>query len=281
MPEAAPAAAPVVAVPSKPVVEPKPQPGPEAPKPVEVKPVEPVKSDKPMGARYADLARREKGLALSRAELKAQQESVAAERAELKAWREEKARAKANPDAFARATWGDGYYEALTEVKLNGKPPADMALAAVDERIDALKAEQKAEREAAEKANQGAAAEREKVARAQFEGGAKAFLAANADAYKLTMRKGQANVTALIEANYKQTGQMLSYKDAADRVEEFYREEAKKDAAELGYQPAAPALVAKTLTNSMTGSAASGAGAPQSGDPFARALAIFKERQKR
>lgn len=261
----------------------------------EVKPGEPAKAvepapDKTMSARYADLAKREKGITAERRKLSEERATIAKDRAEVEEYRKAKADAKRNPEAFQRLVYGEGWYDSLTKYKLEGTPPAELLAAAVDDKLEAFKAEQaKAAADSAKAASDAKAAEDAK-AREEFASEVVDYVKANAEKYELIELYGSHDlVPQLIEAEHQKTGKLLSAVDAADKVEEFLASQASKalNSRKLKAQQQQPdkrnePQQRRTLSNDMTVSAQAARPPPKSDDErFARAIAVMQEAERR
>lgn len=190
-------------------------------------------------ARFAALARKERAIREAEAKAKAERDAVEArakefesKRAEL-AWLDE---VKTRPTVLLEK-FGPDLYKSLTEAILRDGEPDPKALAKraeekaltevekVNKRIEELQ-RQIAEREAA--------AEQERNSRiiSQIQADVTQHLAAHADDYELTIALGQQEeVFKLIHGWAEDRGELLPVKKAAEMVEDFYTEQAKRAAS--------------------------------------------------
>lgn len=312
-PTLAPAAAPAPAVaPVVPVIDPKAPPAAAAPPEPKVEPAKP-EPRKPVGAEFARLARAEQQrvakeqaakaeIAAERAKLDAERAEIEKSRAEAKEARETLERAKSDP-GYLEKIYGPDWYEKLTEYRLAGnKPPPDLAVRAVEERMEGRlsaferKQEEDRKREIAdrqkrdEEAKSSAEAEKQRVIEA-FHAETVEFVKAHAEEYELTSLYEQHDlVPQVIEEHHRATGKILSAKEAADLVEKHLEEQVVKaeKSKRLGGRFAKPAPApepppkpAPTLSN---GSAAtpSFVGPPKNEDErLARAMAAMDARAAR
>lgn len=267
----------------------KPDAKPEATKPeepkAEAKPDE--KKPDPTGARFAELARKEKALTQQRMRMAEERKAFEAERAEaaeVKAMADNFTR---NPGAWLKHRLGDDWFGKLSKLYTDGVPPAELALQAVDERLSAFEKQQKAAAEAQAKAAQEAKEAEEKQTRERFTQECQSFVQSHPDDYEQTIADGEFwMVPRLIEEQYNASGKLLTSKEAADAVESFLVERAKKRAAtkkvQAALQPPAKRTPAATLSNDMTAQSPVARPPPRSDDErFARAMAAMEEASKR
>ncbi len=291
-------------------------------------------AEKTASAKILELAKRERGVLSAVKKLNESKESFKAEQAkalaaieaerakvaaDVKAAQEfaaYKAKAKANPEAAAKALWGDAWYDALTEYKVKGAVPADLAAAALDDKLEQFKAEQaKSADEARKAAEEKAAAETKSAAEAKAAAdakakaawveGVKAFVITNAADYELIELNGaHGYVSDLIEQEFlalqkraadgdeaaiaqMKVKPLLTNKEAADRVEEFLVNQARKLVAATKLQasvqtpPQASKPPPKTLSNDIRASTP-GAQPPPKNDEerMARALKKWEELER-
>ncbi len=217
----APAPAPAAAAPSGA----KPEGAPAAPAPGE-------KQEPQMSARFAALAKKEK-------EVRAQAARVKEAEAKLKAFEERESAYRADPMKLLQ-DFGHTY-QGLTERILNdGNPTPAQVAQAVNKDIQAIRSDlQRRDQEAAAKAAQ-ARTQAEAEAVAGFREEVNDFVKAEPDTYELINLYGQQGlVFDTVEAHYKETGKMLSLKDAADKVEQYLWDEAQKVTQTKRFQAAA------------------------------------------
>jgi hypothetical protein len=133
--------------------------------------------------------------------------------------------AKVNPEALYKKLHGDGYYDKLVEMRLNGGAPTAESMAAElarvkDEAIAAVKADAEQERSAA----QQKAREQAEQARAELTSDATAFLEKAGADYPVFEGYQRDQVARAIasyqEQQYNRTGKVLGTKEAADALEQ-------------------------------------------------------------
>lgn len=246
-----PPAAPPVAPVAKPVAA-APVPAPPPAKPV-------VTDDA-----FAALAAKEKAFAASAQKLSTDKAAFAAQQAEYTSWKAARESRLRDPDAFLRQDFGEGWYDKLTEYKLNGgKVTPELVSAQVDERFAALTKQQDDERAKALDAEKARTAAEQQQAWQKFQEDTKGFVESKPDDYELINLHGaHASVVAVIEKTYADTGRVLDAKEAADQVEKYLEEqiqkslETKKWKSKAQLPPAAPgaekrpeSAQPRTLTN--------------------------------
>jgi hypothetical protein len=154
-------------------------------------------------------------------------------------------------------------YELIAESARNhGKAPVQAETYALQQRLDAMEAQRKADLEAQTKASQQSAREQAQAAEAAFRSEVADFVKENAETFELTALYEQTDaVYATIDAHYEKTmrdtgkGEILPTKKAAELVEAKLEElvakamKAKKIAAKL---PKEPDPTPKTLSNDLS-----------------------------
>ncbi len=163
--------------------------------------------------------------------------------------------AKLNPLATAQALWGEKYWDALTEAKINGgAPTADtvaLSLEQMEEKIEAKYAAKDAERA---KAAEVAQTQQVEQARRQLVAEAADFWKTGEKDYPVFKKLGDASAIAntlsqRIEAEYHRTtqrdesgtvlrdGRVLTVKEAADGLEQEILALVEEAASHEKYQP--------------------------------------------
>jgi hypothetical protein len=236
---------------------------------------EPKKTVPPGADRFAALAKKERAI-------QQQSEQLKVREAKLSEFETIKRTATQNP-LKALEILGVSY-EQITEFILNGqKPTADLQVSSVKQEIEELRRERELEKEAAKKAQSD---EYEKV-QEQFRAEIGSFVANNAHQYELTaLYKGEEIIQATIEQHYEATKKVLSIKEAADLVEQYFEDQVRtghskkfqaKQEPKTEGQPAKETerTKAPTLTNGLTSSAPSMLPAKTEADRINRALAAL------
>lgn len=254
---------------------------PEAPPPAPPPDPQKAQREREMAQRFAMLQRRERELNEKRSAIKTAEDRVSKAEQAAREAQDRLSRLKADPDGVLSEVLGPNYYDVLTETKLSGgKPPPDVGLKALEEKIEArFRAEAEA-RDRAEKERLAALeAQRTQIAeqqRQQVEAWRTAtvdFVKGAGEQYELTNLYGAADeVPALIEGQYQRTGRILTREEAADLVEKHLEEMLQKATASKKYREKyagkAPEAVATgsvpsaqtrtpTLSNNLTASTAS------------------------
>lgn len=222
----------------------------------------PKDEDHKFGKRFAAIAAKERAL-------KRQQANMKAEAAAVKEFHENKKQAKTNPLAYLGSLGLN--YQQLTEHVLNdSKPTPEMQIKALEERLEADRAERLKEQQASQSKQTQAIIENHKKQIEQV-------VNSKSDEFEL-IQANQAYDTVLdvIEAYWKQTGQIIQIDIAAKHVEEELESQARKllslkkfavkSAPEVSESPKeAPKLfnTPRTLTN-----AAVAAANPQVNEPL-------------
>lgn len=180
------------------------------------------------------------------------------------------AMAKLNPPEFLKSIYGEKWYDTVVESKLNGAPPADVVAAEISRVEDRFNAEL-AKRDAAEKARQDAAskAQQSSQLRQIRDEMGRYFSASKAEYPALEARYGNAegvgnaifgHIKAAWDksAHYDESGRLISntqaltFKEAADALEDTERSFAEKVAAHEKYAPKfREALTPKPMSNTM------------------------------
>lgn len=231
---------PTPAEPPAPSEAPTPPEGNPAPAPTPPKPEE-TKEEAQVSRGLNLLAKKERENALARRKLADEWKKLEATRKELDEFRAAKESAKRNPEAYLRNVYGENWYDHLTQYRLNGAPPAEMVAAAVDEKLAAFeKKQQEAEEARQNQARESQEQEYQRILGALHEE-AKEFVAGNKDSYELIELYGShALIPQTIDAIHRRDGKVLSVKEAADLVEQYLEEQAKKAQAAKKFQPKAP-----------------------------------------
>lgn len=259
--------------------------------PVTAAPTAPTAPAPTVDPKIRSLAIRERKAIQAAEALKKEREALAAELGEAKAYRAAKEQSKKDPNTLLRSIYGDNWKTTLTEFILNGeKLTPELVSAQVDERVAQMEAKMQAERESA-------AAEQQKQTLAKFHSDVSEYINTNAEAYELTHLYGaEKQVSATIQAHYAETGKMLSFKEAADKVENILEERAlaskklklkmappppppepektaeKKVAPAISRAPARP-----TISNAMSGSSTAPLAPPKTEhEAMERALAKLR-----
>lgn len=200
-------------------------------------PTEEVKDEGQVSARFAALNKKEKALTVKEKEI-----SEKAKRYEPII--EAMANFKENPLAALDAMEADGFtFEMLAQAYIdrqNGKPTTqteDDKLKALQDRLDAMDRE---------KEENAARAEQERLEKQvnDFKKQISTYVEAGGEKYELIQANNALDVVYnVIEAHYEQTQEILPIDKAADQVEDYLFEEAKRllNVKKLGYQPPAPA----------------------------------------
>lgn len=268
---------------------------------------EPAKDEKKedtkdsVAARFAAITKKERGLVLKQQEFtskqeafkaeqeafKAEQEAFKAQRAEYDRWIEYKKNAKADPLGVLAAVGLT--YEDVTNATLNdGKPTADLIARNTAEQLAGFKKELEEQNLKRLEEEKQRVAEVNAAAIKKFETDTTEWVTAQGEAYELiNTRNAQGVVVEFIKANFEKTGKLLTAKEAADIVEQQLEEEAQRLLATKKLQAKVTAQTSKeppkrtdqaqrrpTLSNDMT--ATSAAAASQTGDRYARAMAILR-----
>lgn len=175
-------------------------------------------------------------------------------------------------------------YDKLTDAQIQGKPADTTAL-----QLQQLKQEQEAfrqqvlenERLKAEQEAQQAQAQADAVID-RFKQDIQSYVDQNKDAYEMiALNEAQEHIFETAQAYFERTGKTLKIKEAADMVEEYLVDRAKKLTAskKLQTKPTAPPAdpgktASKTLTNTMSpGVTSSTSGLVSEGEAIRRALA--------
>jgi hypothetical protein len=180
--------------------------------------VEGAKPASPKSDAFAALAKRERALQRQSADLKAKE-------AQYREWERLKASATSNPLEALKALGLS--YEQITQFLLNGsKPTPELEVAQVKADLEKLRTEQ-AQREQNAKNEARRVAEREyQQTYVEFTEEIGSYLQDNRDAYELTnMYEGQNIVLATIEQHFANTKKIMSIKEAADLVEQYFEEQ--------------------------------------------------------
>lgn len=250
------AAVPVLPLPGTPV----PAPAAAVPVPAPV----PVPEAKP-DPRLADLLAKEKAYVTEKQKFAAERDAWTKERAELESLRGWRSGLVRNPDAL-KDVYGDGWYETLTDYRLNGaKVTPDLVAASVDAKLAEFEKRQKTERETAAEAARAQAAAEQKAVLDNFRADTAAFVKSKGEEYELiNLHEAHNLVTQLIEDHFEKTQKILTAAEAAGIVEAHLAEQVRKSletrkfktpAATPGAAPKKQEQVAqpRTLTNAHTG----------------------------
>lgn len=164
-------------------------------------------------------------------------------------------------------------YNDLTQTVLNdGKPAPELQIKALRDELENYKAAQTKEiARRQEMARQATIAEQQ-AAIQEFNEEVADFVRNNSEAYELTnLHNGYGLVAQTIEAYFKQTGKVMSPKEAADQVESYLEQAVEKSIATKKWKQrstpkeektVAPGQQSRTLTNDMTASTATVINAP-------------------
>jgi hypothetical protein len=178
-------------------------------------------------------------------QLAADRDAFKKEKSEYDAWKAAKAAALKNPEELAKATWGDDWYEKLTEYRLNGnKLTPELVDQRVEARINELESKQQKEREEQLAAERQRVATQEKEILDTFRKNTVEWVKTKTDDYELINLFGMHDaVHRLVEKTFADTterdtdgnvtkpGRLLTAKEAADLVEQNLLEQAKKSQA--------------------------------------------------
>jgi len=172
---------------------------------------------------FAEAARKERAIQAEKAAWKAQRAKEEA------AWQERIAKAQAVEEKLAKAkkeplTALEALglsYEELTIAQLNeGKPGADLAVRAAEEKIAALEAKIEADKKAAAEEAAKKQAESEKATVAAWHDATAKWVSGQADKYELVNALGyQREVGRMIEEHYDATGEEVPREVAAEKLE--------------------------------------------------------------
>lgn len=179
---------------------------------------------------FAALAAKEKAHATAAQKLAADRAAFQKERDEHSAWKTAHESRLRDPEAFLKQDFGEGWYDKLTEYKLNGgKVTPELVSAQVDERFAALTKQQEDERAKVVEDEKTRAATEHQQAWQKFQDDTKTFVDSKPDEYELINLHGaHASVVAVIEKTYADTGRVLEAKEAADQVEKYLEEQIQK-----------------------------------------------------
>jgi hypothetical protein len=230
--------------------------------------------------RFQALARRERQLVQMQAELKAREARMQEVERRLQEMEERSKTYRVNPLEALKDYGHD--YKSVTDYVLNeGKMPPERLVGQVEEKlskeIEALKAERQKE---LEEKKQQAEAESARI-RKDFEQNCFDYVEQNAQTYELiSLNQAQGLLPAVIEEHYYKTqekddlgnvvgpGKILSFKEAADLVEQHLEKQIEANVASKKYQAkvkpqpqgettqAQESKTPKTITNQMSSSAA-------------------------
>lgn len=217
---------------------------------------------------WSAIAKKEKQISATARKLSEERAQLQKDRAELEEFRKMRDGAKRNPDPFLKSVYGEKWYDALTEYKLaDGRLTPELVAASVDEKFEAFRKEQEAERAKLAESSKAQAEQEYQEQLAQLSDSTKAHVEKNAAEYELINLYGShALVPQLIEAEFERSGRVLSIQQACDYVEAHLTEQVKKATAAKKFQ-ATPGNTAepkrneppqrRTLSNDLTASTAS------------------------
>lgn len=235
-------------------------------------------------ARFEALAKRERGLVLKQTTLKQQEEALKAREAELDAKHAAKlsrldelekklARGKLDPLAYLEAAGIS--YEELTEAKLSGAAPATLQARAARDEVEALRAQlakdkadlearQAKERQESEARSRKQAEEEQAETARQLQADVTDYVRDAGEKYELiNLYRAHGLVVEQLWTQYRSTGRLPSYDQAAEAVEKRLDEDLQRGtktkkwlaraAAPETPKPNAPAQHG-TLNNDLTAS---------------------------
>jgi hypothetical protein len=227
----------------------------------EVKPA--VVEDK-TASKFVALAKKERSALDAQGKLKAKEAELVEKEKKIQEYENSKLLAAQNPEAIAKQLWGDDWYEKLTEYVLKGGDSPKLAQQAVSSEVAQLRAELKAEKEAAVKAQQ----DREAALVQKFHSDAIEFVKSHAETYELTnVNEAHHLVPQVMEEHFTATQKVLSFAEAADMVEKYLEDQVQKNLASKKFQaraapkkpsegePKQEKSTSKTLSNEMTANA--------------------------
>lgn len=270
---------------------------------VEAPKTEETKKDEPFSAKFSALTKREKTLQKQAQENKVKEAGFAEREAKIAA-REAKIAASEKLwetnvfDAIKERTGMD--YNALTLAYLDGKTAAPVETDPVKlakKTIDEFKAEQKQKEEVAarelktkQEADQKVKEDELAAAWEVYNKEVEDFIIANKDEYELiNTYNQQALIAETVDEFYNRNKRVLSVKDAADLVEQYLEDEAKKalstkkfakQEAQPSAKPKEEAKPVKTLTNQMQPTSASVLPAASEADRMKRAMAALESNKR-
>jgi hypothetical protein len=130
---------------------------------------------------------------------------------------------KLNPDRVLKKALGEKYWDTLVEQRISGAPSAEVLASELSRTKEEIRAELRAEAEAAKAEEQKAAQARDEQTRATLASEASGYVAKSKSEYPGFERYpvetvGKA-VAQYIEAEWNRTGKALTNKEAADAVE--------------------------------------------------------------
>lgn len=253
MPDAAPVVvlppSPKPAQPAAPVAPTSPAPaGASGAAPVGTPPAQPAGQPDPklLQEQFGKLVHREKALLAERQKLTQQRAEFDAAQTARKTQDEETARfrawkdgAKKDPDSLLKGVYGDNWYETLTDLRLNGKPTADLQVAELRDELEKTKAQIAKDREDAEKAARESAREAEQQAETEFIDKAHSWIKGAGEKYELINLLGShAEVTSLIKTHWNDQikaevaePKLLSVEEASQMVEDWLEQQVSKAAS--------------------------------------------------
>lgn len=259
---------------------------PAAAKPDEKKPDDAPLSDKAKW--FATMAKKEQARVQREQALKAREKAIADKE---KAVQEREAKLAGAKGAPLEALKAAGLtYDDVTNAQLNdGKPSAELIAQQARDEIAALRAEL-AKRDEAQTAEATTQAQQAKeAARKEFYAEAQSFAERAGDTYELlNVFKPYHLVAQAIEAEHQKSGKVLTYAEAAQKVEDALRAELEKGVQTKWFQSrsqtkpeAQPAKPRATISNDLT--AATPGSAPKRTaptDPLRAAIERYEESRR-
>jgi len=262
------------------------------------------KKEEPLSAKFSALAKKEKAIVEQSKSIKASEAKLAEREAAIAAREAKIAKSESlwETDVFAAIKERTGMdYNALTLAQLDGKysmpeetDPIKVAKKTIEDFKKEMAQKEEEQKTATQKAKEAADAKQKSDLEAAWEAyntEVQEFVSANKDEYELISTYNQQSLIAeTVDEFYKQNKRVLSVKEAADLVEKYLEDEAKKalGTKKFSKQPEKPAADAKsvgepkitrTLNNSMQPTAASVLPAVSEADRMKRALAAMESKR--
>ncbi len=216
------------------------------------------------------MAKKERGYALKAHDLAQKAEAFKAEKAEFEEWKSARARSKTHPGDFLKKEYGDDWYDKLTEFKLSGgKVTPELLAEEVNAKFaDLEKRQEEKSRKQLEEQKANALKEEERLL-ANFQNEVSEFVKAAPEYELINGLDAQHLVAARIKTEHDKTGKLLSYKEAADLVEQdlenrtaktkkFQRPQVENQSTAKRNDP----TQRRTLSNDMSGTSASASPPP-------------------
>lgn len=185
--------------------------------------------------RFAFLAKKEQGIVRQRHELKSQMQALEAQKAEVERMRQEVEAAKSRKSSYKQNPLAllDDYgmtYKELTDYILNNNTVTpESQIKALNEKIEQVEAQRRADLEAAQKRAEEERAARESNVIQEFKSEINRFIQTKSDTYELTALYDSADlVYDTVEAYYEKTNKVLSIPEACDLVEKYLESQVEK-----------------------------------------------------